>query len=123
MKDETVFVVLPFVVAVSLGLGFWAVFRQRASMRRAGAARPPRARADIPAPARPQPLHRPWWAHPALWMAVSATFLLLGIFVTPRLLGGVVIFLPFLWIGGWPRSRPPRPDPSRNGSRSRDPRS
>ena len=44
---------------------------------------------------RPQ---RPWWGNPMLWLAVSAVFLLLGLFVAPHFLGGTVIFLPFLWI-------------------------
>jgi hypothetical protein len=46
-------------------------------------------------------MRRPWWGNPLIWLAVSAVFLVLGIFVAPHFLGGTVIFLPFLWI--WPR--------------------
>ena len=42
---------------------------------------------------------RPWWARPTLWVGVCAAFLLLGLFVTPRLLGFTFLFLPFIWMG------------------------
>jgi hypothetical protein len=47
---------------------------------------------------------RPWWGNPLVWLGVAAIFLLLGIFVTSRLFGGTIIFLPFFWIR-WPRAR------------------
>jgi hypothetical protein len=47
---------------------------------------------------------RPWWGNPIFWLAVSAVFVLLGVFVAPHFFPGVVIFVPFLWIGR-PRRR------------------
>lgn len=41
---------------------------------------------------------RPWWGDPLLWVGVSAVFILLGLFVLPHLLGGALLFLPFIWI-------------------------
>ena len=38
-----------------------------------------------------------------IWLAVSAVFVLPGVFVAPHFFSGVVIFVPFLWIG---RPRP-----------------
>jgi hypothetical protein len=49
-------------------------------------------------------MDRPWWGNPLIWIAASGGFLLLGLFVAPRFLPGVVIFLPFVWIRR-PRSR------------------
>lgn len=61
----------------------------------------------------PWPHERPWWGRPWTWLAISALLVILGVFVAPRYLGGIVILLPFVWIW-WPRSR--RPDaPHRNG--------
>jgi hypothetical protein len=48
---------------------------------------------------------RPWWGHPGTWIAASAAFFLLGVFVFPKLFGFTFIFLPFLWVGGLWRSR------------------
>jgi ABC-type Fe3+ transport system permease subunit len=45
-----------------------------------------------------RPSGRPWWGNPWVWLAASAVFLVLGLVVAPGLLGGVVIFLPFVWI-------------------------
>jgi hypothetical protein len=50
--------------------------------------------------------HRPWWGHPGIWLLVSAAFVLLGLFVVPRLFGFTFLFLPFLWVGGLWRARP-----------------
>lgn len=50
-------------------------------------------------------LPRPWWGNPLVWLAVSAVLVLLGLFVAPHFLGGIFLFLPFLWIGRW-RRRP-----------------
>jgi hypothetical protein len=44
-------------------------------------------------------MDRPWWGNPLLWVAVSAVFVLLGVFVAPHFLPGVVIFVPLLWVG------------------------
>jgi membrane glycosyltransferase len=43
---------------------------------------------------------RPWWQHSSVWLGVSAVFVLLGLFVAPKLLGFTFVFLPFLWMGG-----------------------
>jgi hypothetical protein len=104
--------ILPFVVLVVLAAGFVVVFRQRAGARRSS--RPPvladpevvtrvsRSRAD-----------RPWWGSPWMWLGVSAMFLLLGLLVWPGLIGGTILFLPFVWIS---RSRRVgQPDPRSNG--------
>jgi hypothetical protein len=48
---------------------------------------------------------RPWWGNPLFWLAFSAVFVLLGLFVWPQLFGGVFLFLPFIWIGGGKSSR------------------
>lgn len=45
------------------------------------------------------PADRPWWGNPLLWLALSAVSVLLGIFVAPQLFGGVIVFLPFVWVG------------------------
>ena len=50
---------------------------------------------------------RPWWGNPLIWLGIGLLFVLLGIFVGPKLFGGVVLFLPFFWIR--PRGRRPRP--------------
>ncbi len=51
---------------------------------------------------------RPWWGSPWTWLPVIVVLLVLGVFVAPRYLGGVVILLPFVWLVG-PRSRGGRP--------------
>jgi len=50
---------------------------------------------------------RPWWGSPAVWVVVSATSLLVGIFVAPRLLGITFLLLPFVWARGFGRRRRP----------------
>ena len=111
-----VFLVLPFIVAIALGVGFLLVFQQRAAIdqirRRAQLAEP-----DLATPLRdPKPPERPWWGNPWIWLAVSVGFVLLGIFVWPGLFGGTFFFLPFIWI--W-RPRQREVDPRTNGHGSR----
>jgi hypothetical protein len=130
--EDAIYIVLPFVVIVLLGAGFWLVFRQRGAWRRetqrrnvagSGLASVGAPRPDVPptgASLGRRPTGMPWWSHPLVWLAIAATFVLLGVFVTPRLFGGVIIFLPFLWIGRWPRRAPRRPDASQNGHRRPD---
>jgi hypothetical protein len=50
---------------------------------------------------------RPLWGTPGLWVAVCALLVLLGLFVAPRLLGGVFLFLPFVWVRGRRDRHPP----------------
>ena len=47
---------------------------------------------------------RHWWSNPFSWIGV-AVFLVLGLFVFPRLLGITFVFLPLVWIGGLRRRR------------------
>lgn len=54
---------------------------------------------------------RPWWGNPLVWLGIAAVFVLLGLFVFPKLFGGVFLFLPFFWLRGW--RRPVRRDPVR----------
>jgi hypothetical protein len=49
---------------------------------------------------------RPWYASPVAWVAGSAAFLLLGVFVFPRLFGFTILFLPFLLARSFGRRRP-----------------
>jgi hypothetical protein len=114
-RRELIFAVLPFVVLVALGSGFWLVFRQRAAARRAGSRVDVSRTADRSAPPFPRSrgrAGRPWWGNPWLWVGVSAVFLVLGIFVWPGLFGGVFVFLPFVWVA---RSRSTEVDPRTNG--------
>lgn len=112
-----VFLVLPFIVAIALGVGFLLVFQQRAAIdqirRRAQLAEP-----DLATPLRdPKPPERPWWGNPWIWLAVSVGFVLLGFFVWPGLFGGTFFFLPFIWI--WrPRRRDVDPRTNGHGSRT-----
>lgn len=50
---------------------------------------------------------RPWFGQPAYWLVLTAIFLVVGLFVAPRILGGVFLFLPFIWMRG-SRPRPAR---------------
>ena len=49
---------------------------------------------------------RPWWGSPVVWVAASLSFLLLGLFVFPRLFGFTILFLPFLLARSFGRRRP-----------------
>jgi hypothetical protein len=110
--------VLPFVVALALGWGSWLVFRQRGG---SGSLRVPGRPGAGPAvaPRDRGRADRPWWGNPWLWVGVAAVFVVLGIFVWPGLVGGVVLFLPFVWVS---RPRAPDVDPRSNGhGRRHDP--
>jgi hypothetical protein len=110
---DVVFLALPFVVAIALGIGFLFVFQQRAAMDRAIRRRAQLAEPDLATPLRdPRPPERPWWGNPWLWLGVSAAFVLLGLFVWPGLFGGTFFFLPLIWI--W-RPRQREVDPRTNG--------
>jgi hypothetical protein len=115
MQDvrDLVFLALPFIVAIALGIGFLLVFQQRAAIDQAIRRRAQLAEPDLATPLRdPKPAPRPWWGNPWLWLAVSVGFVLLGIFVWPGLFGGTFFFLPFIWI--W-RPRQRTVDPRTNG--------
>jgi hypothetical protein len=119
MEDvrDLVFLALPFIVAIALGVGFLLVFQQRAAIDQAIHRRAQLAEPDLATPLRdPKPPTRPWWGNPWLWLAVSVGFVLLGIFVWPGLFGGTFFFLPFIWI--W-RPRQREVDPRTNGHGSR----
>ena len=111
MRDDLL-LVLPFITAAALGLGFFVVFRERAATRRAGARR--LVEPDRAAPPRdPEPRERPWWGSPWLWLGACAVFLVLGFVVWPGLFGGTFLFLPFVWI--WRPRRRSEVDPRTNG--------
>ena len=54
------------------------------------------------------PRARPWWGSPVLWLVVAGVSLFLGLFVLPHFLGGLIFFVPFMWVGGGRRPRAPR---------------
>jgi hypothetical protein len=56
-------------------------------------------------------LERPWWGNPLIWLAISAVFLLLGLFVFPHFFGGIFLVFPFLWISPRRSRRRRRPAP------------
>ncbi|HEY7668635.1 MAG TPA: hypothetical protein VIE12_10990 [Actinomycetota bacterium] len=118
-RPELAYAILPFVVLLVLGCGFWLVFRQRARARAGSRSEPALAGSAPAVPARDpgRAQARPWWGNPWLWVGVSAVFVVLGIFVWPGLFGGVVLFLPFVWVS---RPRPPEMDPRTNGHSRRD---
>jgi hypothetical protein len=119
---DLILIALPFIVAITLGVGFLLVFRERAALdtmrRRAQLAEP-----DLATPLRdPKPAERPWWGNPWLWLAVGVVFVLLGLYVWPGLFGGTFFFLPFIWV--WRPRRGRAVDPRANGHEKReDPRS
>jgi hypothetical protein len=115
--NELILAILPFVVAIALGLGFLLVFRERAAMTEAIRRRERLAEPDLATPLRdPRPPERPWWGNPWLWLAVCVGFLVLGFFVWPGLFGGTFFFLPFIWV--W-RPRRREADPRTNGHAKR----
>jgi hypothetical protein len=114
VAEVSVYAVLPFVTIVALGFGFLVVFRQRAAARRELSTPAP---ASVPRPARPAP-DRPWWGNPWLWVGICTFSILLGLLVWPGLFGGVVLVLPFVWIGR--PHREPKMDPRTNGHTNRD---
>ncbi len=118
MEARDVLLVLPFVVLITLGLGFLLVFRERAAAQDVLRRRAQLAEPDLATPLRDsQPPERPWWGNPWLWVLVSLASVVLGIFVWPGLFGGTFLFLPFIWVS---RPRPGRDgDPRSNGHGSR----
>lgn len=98
-RRELLYAVLPLVVLVALAWGSWLVLRQRGAGRAAHDTR------------------RPWWLNPWPWIGVSAVSVVLGLFVWPGLFGGIVVFVPFLWVS---RRRREEMDPKTNGHSRRD---
>jgi hypothetical protein len=116
-RRELIFAILPFVVLVTLGWGSWLVFRQRSAARREAGRGEVASRSAASASRDLVRRGRPWWGDPWLWVGVSAVFVVLGIFVWPGLFGGVIVFLPFVWVA---RSRSSEMDPRTNGHSRRD---
>jgi hypothetical protein len=118
-RRDLVFVVLPFAALALFSVGFVVLFRRRWRMDRAAMRRAARlVEPDIITPPRdPGQQPRPWWGNPWLWVGISAVFVVLGLVVWRGLLGGVVLFVPFVWLS---RSKPPTVDPRSNGHAKRD---
>lgn len=118
MEARDVLLVLPFVVLITLGLGFLLVFRERAAAQEVLRRQTRLAEPDLATPLRDsQPPERPWWGNPWLWVLVSLASVVLGIFVWPGLFGGTFLFLPFIWV--WRPRRGRDGDPRSNGHGSR----
>ena len=116
--NEVVFVALPFIVSIVLGIGFLYVFRERAAAREVLRRRAQLAEPDIATPLRdPQRPERPWWGNPWLWVGVCLVFVVLGIYVWPGLFGVTFLFLPFIWV--WRPRRGRDVDPRTNGHAKR----
>jgi hypothetical protein len=118
-RGDLVFVVLPFVALALFSVGFVALFRRRWRMDRAAMRRAARlVEPDIVTPPRDQGQERrPWWGHPWLWVGTSAGSVVLGLMVWRGLLGGVFLFVPFVWMS---RSKAPTVDPRSNGHAKRE---
>jgi hypothetical protein len=118
-RADLVFVVLPFVALALFSIGFVALFRRRWRMDRAavrGAAR--LSEPDIVTPPRnPGPQRRPWWMNPWLWVGISSASVVLSLVVWRGLLGGVFLFVPFVWLS---RPKAPAVDPRSNGHAKRE---
>lgn len=111
-------VAVPFAAIAVASVAVVFLFRWRwrvdsASLRGARLVEP-----DIVTPPRDAPsLPRPWWGRPLLWIGVSAVFVVLGVVVWPGLLGGIFLFVPFVWLS---RPRAPTVDPRSNGHARRE---
>lgn len=117
--ELVLFLVVPLVfVLLALGL-FLAVVR---AMGLRAVEEPPGAPRDGSTGERPRLARwsdeRPWWGRPLVWLGVSALLVVLGVLVVPQVLPGVVVFVPFLWIGR-PRRRRRPGDPERSEERDR----
>ena len=118
-RGDLVFVVLPFVALALFSIGFVMLFRRRWRMDRAALRRAARlVEPDIVTPPRDRAeQRRPWWGSPWIWVGVSAVSVVLGLLVWRGLLGGVFLFIPFVWLS---RSKAPTVDPRSNGHAKRD---
>ena len=115
---DLILIALPFIVAITLGVGFLLVFRERAAAHETMRRRAQLAEPDLATPLRdPKPAERPWWGNPWLWLAIGIVFVLLGLYVWPGLFGGTFFFLPFIWV--WRPRRGHDVDPRANGHEKR----
>jgi len=116
---DLIIVALPFIVAITLGVGFLLVFRERAAVQDTIRRRAQLAEPDLATPLRDRkPAERPWWGNPWLWLLVGVVFVLLGLYVWPGLFGGTFFFLPFIWV--WRPRRGRDVDPRTNGHEKRE---
>ncbi|MGZ5212864.1 MAG: hypothetical protein ACXWEJ_00830 [Actinomycetota bacterium] len=118
-RGDLLFVVLPFAALALFSAGFVVLFRRRWRMDRAAVRRAARlVEPDIATPPRdPGQQRRPWWANPWLWVGISAGCVVLGLVVWRGLLGGVLLFVPSVWLS---RSKAPTVDPRSNGHAKRE---
>lgn len=118
-RGDLLYVVLPFVILGALSIGFALMMRRRWRMDRAAMRRAARlVEPDIVTPPRDAPpVVYPRWTNPWLWVSLSAAFAVLGFLVWPAFYGGVLLFIPFVWIS---RSKPPTMDPRSNGHAKRE---
>ena len=115
---DLILIALPFIVAITLGVGFLLVFRERAAAQDTMRRRAQLAEPDLATPLRDRkPPERPWWGNPWLWLLVGVVFVLLGLYVWPGLFGGTFFFLPFIWV--WRPRRGRDVDPRTNGHENR----
>ena len=117
MNEDAFYAILPFLVIIALGSGFWFVFRERAAARRQALDRRISEPDLATTPFGRGGPERPWWGNPWLWLGMGVLFIVLGIVVWPGLVGGTLVVLPFVWVSR-PR-RAPRMDPRTNGHRTR----
>lgn len=118
-RGDLLFVVLPFTALALFSVGFVVLLRRRWRMDRAAMRRAARlVEPDIITPPRdPAQRRRPWWGNPWLWVGISAGSVVLGLVVWWGLFGGVVLFVPFMWLS---RSKTPTVDPRSNGHAKRE---
>jgi hypothetical protein len=66
---DLILIALPFIVAITLGVGFLLVFRERAAANDVLRRRAQLAEPDLATPLRdPKPRSRPWWGNPFIWV-------------------------------------------------------
>jgi hypothetical protein len=118
-RRELLFVVLPLVVLALISAGFVMVFRRGWRMDRSAFRRSTRiVEPDLVTPPRDPPApKRPWWGNPWLWVGMSTLFVILGLVLWLGFFGGVLLFVPFVWVS---RPKAPTVDPRSNGHAKRD---
>jgi hypothetical protein len=118
-RRELLFVVLPLVVLALISAGFVMVFRRGWRMDRSAFRRSTRiVEPDLVTPPRDPPApKRPWWGNPWLWVGMSTLFVILGLVLWLGFFGGVLLFVPFVWVS---RPKASTVDPRSNGHAKRD---